>query len=86
MAEVIKTALVSNIELWNMIKSYDICSIQQNDIISQVIKMCAQQKYNIVTNDLNESKKHGREILNFGHTVAHILEGYYTIPTVKQFL
>lgn len=83
MAEVIKTALVSNSELWSLLNTHDIKSIKNSEVIFQIVKLCSQQKYQITQDDVHETSDQGREILNFGHTIAHILEGYYMIPHGK---
>lgn len=74
MAEVIKYALIKDRELFEILSKNDIDSIQ-NDM-ETIIARCCNIKKNIVQND--EFDKGERMILNFGHTLGHAIESYYS--------
>lgn len=70
-AEIIKYALVYDINLWDELQSFQF-KIEE---INNLIYKCVQIKNLIVSKDPNE--KNIRKILNFGHTYGHAIESYY---------
>lgn len=64
MAEVIKTGLLGNSELWHKLGS--------DTAIDELIALCVRDKRDICTRDLYD---HGeRQKLNLGHTIGHAIE------------
>lgn len=71
--EVIKTALLGDSEMWEIIKSqYSKIINRDPEILKDLIKRCALVKCKVVQEDLTE--KGIRAILNLGHTFGHALE------------
>lgn len=68
-AEIIKHAIISDAELWSLIET-DINKMEWQEIVEKSAKI----KLKIVEEDFKESGL--RKILNYGHTVGHILESY----------
>ena len=69
--EVVKHALINNIELWTHIKNTSFEELIWQDIIIKSIEI----KNNIVLEDPKE--KGLRKKLNFGHTFGHAIESFY---------
>lgn len=71
-AEMLKHALIRDIELWNEIKYIT------NDIELSSIKILSKS-IKIKVDIINEDPLEGglRKILNFGHTIGHGIEGFY---------
>ena len=88
MAEIIKTALVADRELYDLIsleknKLLEILSHPQglvnsnknSSIFQEIIYRTAKAKAGIVDED--ETEQHKRKVLNFGHTYGHAIETIY---------
>lgn len=80
--EVIKTSFLMNDEslysslLHNNLKQvFEACSLNQFDLINEMIQSCILFKCSIVESDPYE--KNERAILNFGHTFGHAIEHCY---------
>lgn len=81
-AEIIKTAIINDIQLWNILQDNTLTTVLKNKhLLQKIIYMTATAKMNIVKNDIHDlavsegKKLHcPREHLNFGHTVGHIIE------------
>ena len=73
MAEVIKYACIMDAELFSLLDSYDLDSLP--DAYEAIIARCCQIKADIVGIDEKESGQ--RMLLNFGHTLGHVIENYY---------
>ncbi len=73
-AEVVKTALIGDADLYNFLKSDEIGRFFEHDPVTlcEVITKCVSFKRDIVIQD--EREKDLRRILNFGHTFGHALE------------
>lgn len=71
-AEIIKTGLIADQEVWNLVKEID---PEEIDDQSEVIFTIANIKYEITENDFKEIGI--RKTLNFGHTIGHALESYF---------
>lgn len=69
-AEVIKHALISDVQLWKEISSK---TLEQQDW-DKLLQHSAEFKYSIIEQDPKE--KGIRKILNAGHTIGHALESY----------
>ena len=76
-AEVIKHALISDLNFWNQIKNQSFNNYDFQDLISKSI----DHKLTIVESDPIE--KGPRKKLNFGHTVGHALESYFLSKNTK---
>ena len=70
-AEIVKHALISDKNLWKIIKETHFKKLVWEDIIT----ISAQLKNRIILNDPNETGE--RKKLNFGHTFGHAIESYY---------
>ncbi len=76
-AEIIKTAIINNIDLWNILIKNNIDSVLNNkNLLFEIIKLTSLTKLKIVKDDIYEKKNIGcsRSHLNFGHTIGHIIE------------
>ena len=72
-AEVIKTAIIGEDKILNLIKAKGYEEIKTNkEILDKIIKLSILFKSDIVKEDLNDNNI--RKILNFGHTIGHVLE------------
>lgn len=71
-AEVIKHALIADVEYWNLLQHFDL-SVQHdwNEIVLKSIEI----KSNVVKEDPHEKGR--RKMLNFGHTIGHALESFF---------
>jgi 3-dehydroquinate synthase len=75
-AEMLKHALIKDIELWEKIKViHSEEELTSNEVIFHSVKI----KASIIEEDPKEGGM--RKILNFGHTVGHALESYYMDST-----
>lgn len=73
LAEVFKTALVSDEELYNIFKEHsDKILSRDKNVLNQIIKACVKAKSKIVQEDPGELGI--RKLLNLGYTFAHALE------------
>ncbi|MCP4725281.1 MAG: 3-dehydroquinate synthase [bacterium] len=74
LGEVIKTGLISSRTLYDKIKKHlkNILTLDDQEIITEVILDCVDFKADIVKGDEKESGL--RRILNFGHTIGHGIE------------
>lgn len=73
LAEVIKTALLYDKELLELLENNSSKILQRdNSIVNIMIEKCAKAKCNVVSQDLMESGI--RKQLNLGHTFGHALE------------
>jgi 3-dehydroquinate synthase len=73
LAEVIKTALLGDAELYALLRSKKEQILRQDQtLLEGIVERCIRIKGQIVEEDFNESGK--REILNLGHTFGHALE------------
>ncbi len=77
MAEAIKYAMIKDFNLyaWLMEKKYPMGS----DDLEALIANCCQIKKAVVEADEFENKE--RMVLNFGHTIGHVIERYFDIGT-----
>lgn len=73
MAEVIKYACIGDRELFEALLNYTKEELSQN--IEEIIFKCCKIKSDIVVKD--EFDTGARMILNFGHTLGHVIERYY---------
>ncbi|MBM3160219.1 MAG: 3-dehydroquinate synthase [Bacteroidetes bacterium] len=75
-AEMLKHALIRDVEFWNKIKTiHSEDELTTDEIIFHSIKI----KASIIEEDPREGGL--RKLLNFGHTVGHALESYYMNKT-----
>ena len=70
-AEMLKHGIIADEELWNSLKGLDEISTEN---IIPFIKKCIQLKVDIVEQDPQE--KGIRKVLNFGHSIGHLLETF----------
>lgn len=71
-AEMLKCALIMDIDLWDTISNTNFNQISDWD---SLIVQAARNKVNIVRYDSQE--KSIRKILNFGHTIGHAIESHF---------
>lgn len=75
LAELIKTALIGNEKLFEIIENNREGIMKRNpDLLSMCISMAVNFKAAVVSEDEKESGL--RRILNFGHTYGHVIEAY----------
>ena len=73
LAEVIKTAILGDAELFQMLEGASFDELRNNDaLLSDVIYRCMRVKASVVAEDEREGGR--RRILNLGHTLAHAIE------------
>ncbi|MGQ9664124.1 MAG: 3-dehydroquinate synthase [bacterium] len=73
-SEVIKYGLIRSEKLCNILKSQRTQIMERRlHMLYHIVKECVSIKASIITQDEKETKG-SREILNFGHTVGHIIE------------
>ena len=73
LAEVIKTAILGDKELFEILERTSFEQLRQNDeLLQEVIARSMQVKASVVSEDECESGR--RRILNLGHTIAHAIE------------
>lgn len=70
-AEIIKHALISDIEYFNLLLT---CDFHNHSILNDIILRSIEIKNNIVLQDPKETGL--RKILNFGHTIGHAIESF----------
>ena len=70
-AEIVKHALIADVDLWNQLKETSFADLDWEDIIAKSIQL----KNKLILNDPFE--KNTRKRLNFGHTFGHAIESYY---------
>ena len=73
LAEVIKTAILGDAELFNILEQSSFEQLRQDDeLLQNIIFRSAQVKASVVAEDEREGGR--RRILNLGHTLAHAIE------------
>lgn len=73
MAEVIKTAIIGDEELFRTLEQTTLDDIRQSAALTEeIVARCVAVKCDIVQRDLRESGE--RRLLNLGHTLAHAIE------------
>lgn len=83
-AEVVKTALIGERELFDELKGdvQDRCFDLDASALIPVIEACVKYKAQVVSEDERESDH--RRILNFGHTIGHALEAIGNYGRLKH--
>ena len=73
LAEVIKTAILGDIKLFEILESTSFDAIRNdNELLEEIITHCVRIKASVVAEDEREGGR--RRILNLGHTLAHAIE------------
>ena len=73
LAEVIKTAILGDTELFKLLENSSFEQLRQDDeLLQEIITHSIQVKASIVAEDEHEGGR--RRILNLGHTMAHAIE------------
>lgn len=73
MAEVIKTAILGDSELFELLEQSSFEALRKDDaLLESVIARCIRVKADVVAQDEREGGL--RRILNLGHTIAHAIE------------
>lgn len=73
LAEVIKYGMIADRAFFEYLEgNLEGLRTQDEDVVSQVIRRCCEIKAEVVADDERESGR--RRILNYGHTVGHVLE------------
>jgi 3-dehydroquinate synthase len=70
-AEIVKHALIADVNLWNQLKETPFPDVDWEDIVIRSIEL----KNKIILEDPLEENT--RKQLNFGHTFGHAIESYY---------
>jgi len=70
MGEVIKISMTSNKELYNFLNKNDISHISEN--LPYIVQEAIKTKCIVIKDDLDDNN--ARRILNFGHSIGHIIE------------
>ncbi len=70
MGEVIKISMTSNKDLYNFLIQNDISNISEN--LAYIVQEAIKTKCLVIKDDLDDN--HARRILNFGHSIGHIIE------------
>lgn len=76
-AEIVKTALVADSELFARLEDLDLATLPTHADLAYIVARCAAAKARIVAHDEREvagGNGPSRKWLNFGHTVGHALE------------
>ncbi|WP_344682243.1 3-dehydroquinate synthase [Saccharopolyspora taberi] len=73
MAEVVKAGFIADPEILRLIEADPEAALDPSgDVLAELVRRAIQVKADVVASDLRES--HLREILNYGHTLAHAIE------------
>lgn len=76
LGEILKYGLIYDYDLFQFISmNLDNIYNKDHDILLTIIKKSVSIKENIVEDDIFD--RGARQILNFGHTIGHSIEGYY---------
>ncbi len=75
--EMIKHGLIADAELYNAVRDE---MLHGETLEEDILVRCIEVKNEVVKQDPKESGL--RKILNFGHTVGHVIEGHF-LPTLK---
>lgn len=73
MAEVIKYACIRDERLFILLEEHDISGIKP--FMQEIISICCSIKAHIVSEDERDTGE--RMLLNFGHTLGHVIESYF---------
>jgi 3-dehydroquinate synthase len=78
MAELIKTAIIGDEQLFCMIEqNFDRIMKRDTELLTSLVARCVRFKAAVVTEDERETGL--RKILNFGHTFGHAIEMYKSV-------
>lgn len=77
--EVIKHALIADVDHWEIIKTKSLHDFDWTQIVSHSVKIKAE------VTESDPTEKGLRKILNFGHTIGHAVETFY-LETDKKLL
>ncbi len=80
--EALKHGLIGDAETLNILEKNDIESLKNNRTLARLVLFSVVFKSSIVEKDERESGL--REVLNFGHTVAHGIESFYGYKGVSH--
>ena len=73
MAEVVKAGFIADPEILRLVEADPQAALDPTgDVLAELVRRAVQVKADVVASDLRES--HLREILNYGHTLAHAIE------------
>ena len=74
-AEIVKHGLIQDKNFFELLQKYSLKDLRENDkqLVKTIIRSC-EIKLAIVKKD--EKEKEQRAILNFGHSLAHLIETY----------
>ncbi len=77
-AEIIKHACIKDAAMFEILKSNNLSSFQNNtQLLADIVERNAKLKTEVVQKD--EFEKAERKLLNFGHTLGHALENQYEL-------
>ncbi|MGW5644162.1 3-dehydroquinate synthase [Saccharopolyspora sp. NPDC003752] len=73
MAEIVKAGFIADPEILRLIEADPVAATDPaGDVLGELVRRSIQVKADVVAADLRES--HLREVLNYGHTLAHAIE------------
>lgn len=73
MAEVVKAGFIADPEILRLVEEDPQAAVDPSgDVLIELVRRAVQVKADVVSSDLKES--HLREVLNYGHTLAHAIE------------
>ncbi|WP_052583706.1 3-dehydroquinate synthase [Saccharomonospora iraqiensis] len=73
MAEVVKAGFVGDPRILDLIEADPAAAVDATgDVLAELVRRAIEVKAGVVAADLRES--HGREVLNYGHTLGHAIE------------
>ncbi|MEY8041699.1 3-dehydroquinate synthase [Saccharopolyspora cebuensis] len=73
MAEVVKAGFIADPEILRLVEADPDAALDPaGEVLAELVRRAIQAKADVVSSDLKES--HLREVLNYGHTLAHAIE------------
>ena len=72
MGEVIKYAFIMDVPLYELLEKQNGSIRGDGEVLEDVIGLCVADKADVINEDENDNGR--RQILNFGHTVGHVIE------------
>ena len=78
LGEVVKCGFIADPEILRLVEETDPASLPGSPVLRELVERAIRVKIDVVVDDLRETGGRdghpGREVLNYGHTLAHALE------------
>jgi 3-dehydroquinate synthase len=78
LGEVVKCGFIADPEILRLVEETDPASLADSPVLRELVERAIRVKIDVVVDDLRETGGRdghpGREVLNYGHTLAHALE------------